>query len=46
MRRGMLALSVLCLGTAGVASADPVTLTSHTVFVYGGPSSRFGQGSF
>jgi len=46
MRRGMFALWVLCLGTARVASADPVMLTSGTVFVYGAASSGFGQGSF
>jgi hypothetical protein len=46
MRRVMLALLVLCLGTAGVASADPVTLTSATAFVYGAASSAFGQGNF
>jgi len=46
MRRGILPFLVLCLGMAGVASADPVTLTAGTLSVYGLHSTDFGFGSF
>jgi len=46
MRRGMFAVFLLCLGSAGAASADPVTLTAGTLVVYGLHSTDFGFGSF
>ena len=48
MRRGILSLFLLALGTAAVAAADPVTLTSGTFSVSVAPVSSidFGFGSF
>src|SRR5438309_4870868 len=46
MRRGLLALLVLWPATAGIALADPVTLTSGTLAVGGFHASDAGFGSF